>query len=230
MKRIINSTRERILSSAEELFAQSGIAATSMRAITAMARVNLAAVNYHFGSKEALIEAVYERRLEPLNKARLRNLKVLQEQYGDERIPVEEVIEAFIMPLVEISDTGDSSQTLNILRLIGRTYSEAAKQFRKMFFDTYHDVLEQYQEELGKSLPRLNEEEINWRLQFTIGAMSHSFVESELLGLLSGEDVTPDLISRQVHQLIPFIVAGFKSKPPVRELIKSKKRNNKSSK
>jgi len=211
MKRIINSTRERILTSAEELFAQSGIAATSMRAITAMARVNLAAVNYHFGSKEALIEAVYERRLEPLNKARLRNLKALQKQYGDERIPVEEVIEAFVMPLVEISDTGDSSQTLNILRLIGRTYSEAAKQFRKMFFDTYHDVLEQYQTELGKSLPRLNKEEINWRLQFTIGAMSHSFVESELLGLLSGEDVTPDLISHQVHQLIPFIVAGKKT-------------------
>lgn len=230
MKRIINSTRERILTSAEELFAQSGIAATSMRAITAMARVNLAAVNYHFGSKEALIEAVYERRLEPLNKARLRNLKDLQDQYGEDRIPVEEVIEAFIMPLVEISDTGDSSQTLNILRLIGRTYSEAAKQFRKMFFDTYHDVLEQYQEVLGKSLPRLNDEEINWRLQFTIGAMSHSFVESELLGLLSGEDVTPDLISRQVHQLIPFIVAGFKSKAPVRELKKSKKSKKRAAK
>jgi len=91
----------------------------------------------------------------------------------------------------------------------------------------YHDVLEQYQTELGKSLPRLNKEEINWRLQFTIGAMSHSFVESELLGLLSGEDVTPDLISHQVHQLIPFIVAGFKSKPPVRELKKSKKRASK---
>ena len=212
MKRIINSTRERILTSAEELFAQSGIAATSMRAITALARVNLAAVNYHFGSKEALIEAVYERRLEPLNKARLRNLKELQKTYKKDVIPVDEIIEAFVMPLVEISDTGDSAQTMNILRLIGRTYSEAAKQFRKMFFETYHDVLDQYQEELGKSLPKLSQEEINWRLQFTIGAMSHSFVESELLGLLSGEDVTPDLIRRQVHQLLPFIIAGFKAK------------------
>jgi len=212
MKRIINSTRERILTSAEELFAQSGIAATSMRAITALARVNLAAVNYHFGSKEALIEAVYERRLEPLNKARLRNLKELQKTYKKDAIPVDEIIEAFVMPLVEISDTGDSAQTMNILRLIGRTYSEAAKQFRKMFFETYHDVLDQYQEELGKSLPKLSQEEINWRLQFTIGAMSHSFVESELLGLLSGEDVTPDLIRRQVHQLLPFIIAGFKAK------------------
>jgi len=213
MKRIINSTRERILSSA----------------ITAMARVNLAAVNYHFGSKEALIEAVYERRLEPLNKARLRNLRTLKKQYGDEKIPIEEVIEAFVMPLVEISDTGDSRQTMNILRLIGRTYSEAAKQFRKLFAESYHSVLEQYQEVLAKSLPKLSSEEINWRLQFTIGAMSHSFVESELLGLLSGEDVTPDLIKQQVKQLMPFIIAGFKSKAPTKTVKKSKARKRKKS-
>ncbi|MBT8141518.1 MAG: TetR/AcrR family transcriptional regulator [Gammaproteobacteria bacterium] len=212
MKRILNSTRERILSTAEQLFAESGIAATSMRSITAMARVNLAAVNYHFGSKDALIEAVYERRLEPLNKARLRNLTELENQYGKAPVPAEDLLKAFILPLLEIS-VGEGKQTLNIMRLISRTYSEAAKQFRKLFAKSYHDVIERYQQALGKSFPKLTPEVINLRLQFTIGAMSHSFVESELLGLISGETVTDEWIERQVNQLIPFVIAGFKAKP-----------------
>jgi len=212
MKRILNSTRDRILSTAEQLFAESGIAATSMRSITSMARVNLAAVNYHFGSKEALIEAVYERRLEPLNKARLRNLIALEQEYSDDPIPPEKILAAFILPLLEIS-VGEGKQTLNIMRLISRTYSEAAKQFRKLFAESYHKVLERYQSALSKTYPKLPPEVINLRLQFTIGAMSHSFVESELLGLISGETVTPEWIERQVHQLIPFVIAGFNAKP-----------------
>ncbi len=212
MKRILNSTRERILSTAEQLFAESGIAATSMRSITAMARVNLAAVNYHFGSKEALIEAVYERRLEPLNKARLRNLNKLEKQYGKKAIPADEIIEAFVLPMLEIS-IGEGKQTLNIMRLISRTYSEAAKQFRKLFAESYHEVLDRYQVALAKTFPKLTPEVINLRLQFTIGAMSHSFVESELLGLISGETVTGEWIERQVHQLVPFVIAGFHAKP-----------------
>lgn len=212
MKRILNSTRDRILSTAEQLFAESGIAATSMRSITSVARVNLAAVNYHFGSKDALIEAVYERRLEPLNKARLRNLTKLENEYGKKPIPPEKILKAFILPLLEIS-VGEGKQTLNIMRLISRTYSEAAKQFRKLFAESYHSVLERYQSALGKSFPNLDPTVINLRLQFTIGAMSHSFVESELLGLISGETVTPEWIERQVHQLIPFVIAGFNSKP-----------------
>ena len=214
MKRILNSTRDRILSTAEQLFAESGIAATSMRSITSVARVNLAAVNYHFGSKEALIEAVYERRLEPLNKARLRNLNELEKEYGNKAIPPEKILSAFIMPLLEIS-VGEGKQTLNIMRLISRTYSEAAKQFRKLFAESYHDVLERYQVALGKSFPKLSPEIINLRLQFTIGAMSHSFVESELLGLIAGETITPEWVERQVHQLIPFVIAGFSATPAI---------------
>lgn len=212
MKRILNSTRDRILATAETLFAESGIAATSMRSITSMARVNLAAVNYHFGSKEALIEAVYERRLKPLNKARLRNLNKLEAEHGTKAIPADEVLKAFILPLLEIS-VGDGKQTLNIMRLISRTYSEAAKQFRKLFADSYHSVLKRYQVALGRSFPKLSPEVINLRLQFTIGAMSHSFVESELLGLIAGETITPEWIERQVQQLIPFVIAGFNAIP-----------------
>lgn len=88
MTNLLDSTRDRILAAAEELFARTGVATTSLRAITALARVNLAAVNYHFGSKDGLVEAVYRRRLEPLNRARLKNLERVEAAAGDAPRPL----------------------------------------------------------------------------------------------------------------------------------------------
>src|ERR671936_54679 len=73
-----HETRTRILDAAEELFMQHGFEGTSMRLLTAKAGVNLAAVNYHFGSKDALIEAVFHRRLDPMNVARMAELDKLE--------------------------------------------------------------------------------------------------------------------------------------------------------
>lgn len=79
------STREIILETAEQLFAQQGHDGTSMRQITSAAGVNLAAVNYHFGSKEALVQAVLKRRLEEVNRERLRLLDELEAAAGGTR-------------------------------------------------------------------------------------------------------------------------------------------------
>jgi len=87
-----HETRTRILDAAEELFMQHGFEATSMRQLTAKAGVNLAAVNYHFGSKDALIEAVFRRRLDPMNAARIAELEKL------EGPSPEAIIRAFIGP------------------------------------------------------------------------------------------------------------------------------------
>ncbi|HYL25936.1 MAG TPA: TetR family transcriptional regulator, partial [Burkholderiales bacterium] len=91
-----HETRTRILDAAEELFMQHGFEGTSMRLLTAKAEVNLAAVNYHFGSKHALVEAVFRRRLDPMNAARLAELDKLE---AAERLPQPEgIIRAFIAP------------------------------------------------------------------------------------------------------------------------------------
>src|SRR5512134_3507154 len=73
-----HETRTRILDAAEELFMLHGFEGTSMRHLTSRAGVNLAAVNYHFGSKHALIEAVFRRRLDPMNAARIAELDRLE--------------------------------------------------------------------------------------------------------------------------------------------------------
>src|SRR5439155_11060378 len=91
-----HETRTRILDAAEELFMQHGFEATSMRVLTARAGVNLAAVNYHFGSKHALIEAVFRRRLDPMNTARIAALERLEKDAGGHALPPETIIRAFI--------------------------------------------------------------------------------------------------------------------------------------
>src|SRR5258708_21032927 len=92
-------TREKILCAAESLFMEHGYAATSLRVITAKARVNLAAVNYHFGSKEALIREVFELRLGPLNAARIAQLAKLEAPALGRPLAIAQIIEAIIAPL-----------------------------------------------------------------------------------------------------------------------------------
>src|SRR5215472_3578898 len=96
------NTKTKILNTAERLFAHHGIEATSLRAITAQAGVNLAAVNYHFQSKEALLHAVIARRVEPMNQKRLALLDASEAEAGPGPLPLEKVLDAFLRPVFEV--------------------------------------------------------------------------------------------------------------------------------
>lgn len=89
-------TKTRILDTAEKLFGQNGFEATSLRDITAEAKVNLAAINYHFQSKDSLIDAVIQRRIEPVNRRRLEMLDA-----AGPHPSVEQIVESFVVPLLE---------------------------------------------------------------------------------------------------------------------------------
>lgn len=204
--KLLHTTRERILTAAEQLFAESGVATTSLRTITSLARVNLAAVNYHFGSKEALIEAVYARRLGPLNQARLDNLKALQSAGQPD---VEDIVTAFVAPIVALG-RGDEKEGLVFMRLLAQTYSEASQYFHKLFAREYEDVLERYRAALAAALPQLSSDELEWRLQFMIGAVNHAVADTVYLRFLSGKDGPPDLDS-VARELVPFIAAGLRA-------------------
>ena len=96
-------TREAILDTAESLFAQQGHEATSMRQITGAAGVNLASVNYHFGSKESLVQAVLKRRLEVLNRERMRLLDELEAQSGGKPLKPSQIVDAFFGTLLRLA-------------------------------------------------------------------------------------------------------------------------------
>src|SRR4051812_1421835 len=119
-----HETRTRILDAAEELFMLHGFEGTSMRLLTGKAGVNLAAVNYHFGSKDALIEAVFRRRLDPMNVARIAELDKLEAATA---APTPEaIIRAFITPGLRLMADGKDGGR-NFTRLLRRTYTEPTK-------------------------------------------------------------------------------------------------------
>src|SRR2546428_5463252 len=119
-----HETRTRILDAAEELFMLHGFEGTSMRQLTAKAGVNLAAVNCHFGSKDALIEAVFRRRLDPMNAARIAALDELEKSA---RAPAPDaIIRAFIgQSLRMIEDTKNGGR--NFIPPLGRRYTQPSK-------------------------------------------------------------------------------------------------------
>src|SRR5690242_6661713 len=175
--------RTPIFDAAEELFMQHGFEGTSMRLLNAKAGVNLAAVNYHFGSKDALVEALFRRRLDPMNAARIAELDKLE---ASERSPSPEaIIRAFISPglrLLEDSRGGGR----NFVRLLGRTYSEPNKTVRQLIGQMYAPAMQRYKAALERALPQMPREELVWRMHFMFGTLAYTLAATDTVQLIAG--------------------------------------------
>jgi len=117
-------TKARLLDVAEELFATQGISNTSLRSITSAADANLASVNYHFGSKDALIKAVFARRIGPINEERMRMLDAIESGRGDQAPGLADVVEAVVAPVMRLKRV-DTRQQRMFLRLFSQVHSES---------------------------------------------------------------------------------------------------------
>lgn len=208
-----NNTKQRILQAAEQLFAETGVGSTSLRNITAAAHVNLAAVNYHFGSKDSLIEAVYERRLAPLNRARLANLEALEAENGGGALPVDAIVNAFVEPVATLSDEPEDGPVFT--RLIAQTYSEASQYVHKLLSTEHQDVMRRYKGAFHRALPELSNEEVCWRLHFMAGALHHTLADTSYLRWFGQGNLSPE-VSVAIRQLVPFLVAGICAPPAPR--------------
>lgn len=166
-----DDTSQRLLDAAETLFAEHGFAQTSLRAITSLAHANLAAVHYHFGSKDELTRAVFVRRLKPLNEERLARLTALENDVGP--VTVEAVLAAFIGPSLQLRCTGEQGERFT--RLLGRAQLEPSDALRDFLNEQYAPVLERFQRTLVQTLPELLPAEIHWRLCFMLGALSFAY-------------------------------------------------------
>jgi AcrR family transcriptional regulator len=180
-----HETRTRILDAAEELFMQHGFEATSMRLLTSRAGVNLAAVNYHFGSKHALIEAVFRRRLDPMNAARLGALDRLENEAAGRALSAEAIIRAFVgESLRMIEDTKAGGR--NFIRLLGRTYTEPAKPIRVLIGQLYAPVMARYKMAFERALPQMPRDELVWRMHFMFGTLSYTLAATDTVQLIAG--------------------------------------------
>ncbi len=196
------STRERILAAAEALFAQRGFDGASLRQLTSAAGVNLAAVNYHFGSKDKLVEEVFRRRLDALNAHRLEALARIA---GQPSTTVEDVLDAFIRPALELSH--DDHGAL-FMRVLARAFAEHDDTLRQFLSDNYGHVIRQFTAEFARLLPHLGKAELYWRIDLVTGALTHAMSGFGLIRRQSG-------VSEQAHReqtithLIRFSAAGL---------------------
>lgn len=215
-------TRERILDVAERQFMAHGYEGTSMRMITTAADVNLAAVNYHFGSKEALLREVFRRRLTWLNHERLQALDGLEAQAGGAPLKPSQVLEAFFGTLLRMG-ADESLGGMTFLRLLGRTLTEPAEFIRTFFAGEYAEVIDRYKRALFRALPDVPKAEIVWRLHFMLGAMSYAIAGTDVLqvvtgcelGDISGAELSDQESARRLSdRLMPFLLGGLRAPLP----------------
>lgn len=207
-------TRERILDVAERLFMEFGYDGTSMRQITGEGNVNLAAVNYHFGSKEALMQEVFRRRLDWLNEERMRVLDRLEAEAGGKPVKPSLIVDAFFGTLLRMAeDEGRGGMTF--LRLIGRTLTEPSEFIRAFLAHEYKTVMDRYKEALFRALPDVPKAEIVWRFHFMLGATSYAIAGTDALRLVTDwqieEEDSVDRLDRLVPRLMSFILGGLRA-------------------
>ena len=207
-------TRERILVAAEAAILERGFAQTSLRLITSRAEVNLAAVNYHFGSKDELIREVFARYLGPLNRARITHLNRLEAQAKGRALLPERIVEAMVVPVLQVSRDPVRGGA-RFLRLLGRAFAEPVGPMRGFLAGQYHEVVMRFKEALARALPHLPESELVWRMHFMFGAMSYAIAGDDALQLIAtckvqGADDAEAIIAR----LIPFLTAGLQNALP----------------
>ena len=199
------STKDRILGAAEELFAQHGFAGTSLRQVTSRADVNIAAVNYHFGSKENLVNEVFRRRMDEMSAHRLAALKTALEQHPGE---LEPILAAFVEPALAIAQ--DRHGGAAFVRVVARAYAEKNDSLRKFLSDHYGHVLRDFAKAIAACVPALSKEELYWRLDFLAGALTYAMAD---FGLIKRPTGTAEKAHREraARELIRFAAAGFKS-------------------
>lgn len=201
-----SDTRDRILDTAERLFAEHGYELTSLRAITAEAGVNLAAVNYHFGSKERLLEAVLERLVGPVNAERLTRLDDLESRGTP---PVEALIEAFVGPAMRLSRTPGRAAVAHVL--LGRCQGSPDERMRALLLRLFGPVLDRFIPAFGRALPDLPHEEILWRMFFMIGVMTQTMTCGHHLKFVSGGRCDPGDLDEAIARMVAFVAAAMRS-------------------
>ena len=207
------STKDRILDAAEHLFAERGFDATSLRAVTSRAGVNLAAAHYHFRSKVGLFQAVFERRVGAINAERLQRLAELETRGADLPPDLEELLEAFLAPALRSSAREDPGFGL-FLQIAGRSHS-ATGEHVEAIRDVFREVQERFFPAFLRALPHLSEEDFFWRLSFLIGSMCSVMADPARIRMYSGglcQSEDPDEVLRH---LVAHTAGGLRAPAPL---------------
>jgi AcrR family transcriptional regulator len=202
-------TRERILDAAERLFARRGFHGVSIRDITGAAGVDVALANYHFGSKQGLLEAVFLRRAEDLNSERLARLDALLAGKRRTRPTLEEIIDAFTHPLLDRSARGGPGWK-SYFALIAEINN--SPEFGAVLMPRHFDpVVQRFIEAIRRALPGCDERNLYWAYHFLSGALTLTFAETGRIDKLSGGLCRASDLDSVHERLVPYCAAGFRA-------------------
>ncbi|MEM1444098.1 MAG: efflux transporter outer membrane subunit [Verrucomicrobiota bacterium] len=222
-------TRTRILDTAEQLFSDHGFRDVSLRQITREADVNIASVNYHFGSKDALIAEVLARVIAPINEQRLHLLDKAEECHDGAPVPIEEILESIHRPVVNQIKASPHHSSV-YLKLAGRCLAEPMDHFSETLVELFHEMIDRFMTAVSRSLPGVDQTDLFWRMHFSFGTMVYALTHGDRVTVFSQgriESTDPEDILRR---LIDFTAAGLRAessaaakpkKKPARSAVKS---------
>lgn len=201
-------TRQRMLQEAEKLYADHGFDGMSMRTLTSAAGVNLASVNYHFGSKKELVMEMFHERIVPMNKERLDMLKKAREA-GNGIASLESIFDALLRPMAQRAQV-DGKPNTHFLKMVGRAISESDDFWHELFVRNFQKLSRTFVEALVDALPELPREEVEWRFHFSVASMlgtlvKHGQFERRMKQMSGGTD-----IESMFMRLRDFLCAGFR--------------------
>jgi AcrR family transcriptional regulator len=211
-------TRDRILRTAERLFAERGFNGVSVRELAAAAQVNIASIGYHFDNKEGLLSEVYRRHCEPLIEERLRGLAASSRLRGKARIAA--IIEAFIRPALQQVEAEDGE---TFIRLRAVLSGESSELLEKLVAENFDQSSTAFIDMLCECLPHLSRTDVCWRFHFLLGAIYYTAAGPHRISAFSNGRCDPSDTEAVIKELVPFMTRAFQA-PPTRPLRPARKK------
>jgi AcrR family transcriptional regulator len=205
-------TPERVLEVAERLFAERGLDAVSIRDIIAAAGANLGAINYHFGTKDRLIDAVFERRLIPSAQEQLRALEAVERAAGDRPPKLEAVLEAIFRPVVkEAMDPKRGGATFG--KLMARSLVDPNPVMERVMHSHFSARVKRFDAALLRAMPSLAPDDVFWRMHLLMGGLHQSLL---LLGRKPPPGVPRFHVDAEtyIRRFVAFAAAAFRAPLP----------------
>ena len=205
---VSDKTRQRILGAAGKVFAQGGYRAMTLRPVTHEAKVNLAAVNYHFGSKMNLMCALLRDRFEPINQQRRQLLDQQVEAHAPDPVPLSIIYDTLFRPLFTGIGSASDNDT-NLIQIIGRALTEPAEFMRGLHKEFFADLSKRFMSEIQRSCPELSPEQIQYRFLLSVSTMIGIVIEQVHLETISDGKLDGKNLDIILNELNTFVVAGF---------------------